>query len=411
MHNDDQCGNANRTSAPPKAESAERSAIGGTLSSDAGVVDLLGELAAIDSVNPSLSPGAAGEGELARFVVDWATDAGLGAQVLEATSGRPSVLVRSRPAATRSGRSLLLCGHLDTVGLGAMADPLRPRIDGDRMYGRGVYDMKGGLAAALIACRDAAAADLPGEVLVAAVADEEHSSIGVQEVLRHVSADAAIVTEPTELTIATGHKGFVWTEISVVGKAAHGSRPHLGVDAILKTGPILVALDKLDRKLRAKEHPTLDSGSLHASLVAGGIEESSIPARCELTIERRTLPGETAADVERDIEALLADCRIADPELVVTSRTTLARDPFETAHDSEIVEAVAAAAANTLGRPAALGGVSYWADSAFISAAGIPTVLFGPIGEGAHADIEWVDLPSTVACARALLAAARAFCG
>ncbi len=376
---------------------------------DREVVELLVELSAIDSANPSLEPGAAGEGKVAQWVADWATNAGLGVEVLEATPGRPSVVVRSRRAGT--GRSLMLCGHLDTVPPGEMADPWGARIEGDRIYGRGVYDMKAGLVAALVACRDAAAAGISGEVVVAAVADEEHASLGVQELLAAgVRADAAIVTEPTELAVATAHRGFVWTEIRVVGKAAHGSRPHLGVDAILKTGPILVALQDLNQRLRGAAHPSLGPGTLHGSLITGGVGESTIPASCVLTIERRTLPGETLADVEADIERLLAGCRAADTGLEVSARTTMAREPFEVTAGSAIERTLVAAAEQTLGRPVPVGGVSYWADAAFLAAAGIPTVLFGPSGDGAHADVEWADLPSTVACARALTATALEFC-
>src|SRR5690242_6765097 len=327
-------------------------------------IDLLKDLVAIDSQNPSLVPGAAGESQIAAYVADWAKGAGLTAEIMEETPGRPSVVVRSGAG---SARSLLLCGHLDTVGVSEMSDPLTPVIRGDRLYGRGAYDMKGGLAAALIACREAARRGLG--VIVAAVADEEHSSLGVQEVLRHVRADAAIVTEPTELTVATAHRGFVWTEISVAGVAAHGS------------------------------------------LIGGGREESTIPDSCTLTIERRTLPGETTEDTERDIAGLLDRCRAADPALRVSSRTTLARLPFEVADDEPIVQALARAAEATTGKPAELAGASYWADAAFIAAAGIPTVLFGPDGDGAHAREEWVSLPGTVACAQALVAAAADFCG
>jgi len=261
-----------------------------------------------------------------------------------------------------------------------------------------------------VACRNAARSGLSGEVIVAAVADEEHSSIGVQEVLSHVRADAAVVTEPTELAVATAHKGFVWVEIDVAGRAAHGSRPHLGVDAILKTGPILVELSGLNQRLLAGGHPTLGPGTLHASLVSGGLEESTIPDRCTLTIERRTLPGETVADVEHDIAELLTRCRRADPELAVTSRIPLAREPFETATTEPIVGTVIEAAGEVLGRTVDVVGVSYWADSAFLQAAGIPTVLFGPDGDGAHATVEWVSLPGVIACTQTLTATARAFC-
>lgn len=372
------------------------------------VIDLVTELVAIDSVNPSLVPGGAGETRIAAFVNDWARSHGLGAEVLEGPIGRPSVLVRSQ--AHGDGATLMLCGHLDTVGFGTMIDPLQPRVDGDRLYGRGTYDMKAGLAAALIACREADRAGLPGQVLVAAVADEEHSSVGIQEVLRHVGADAAIVTEPTELVVATGHRGFVWVEIEVVGKAAHGSRPHLGVDAIIKTGPVLVALDKLNTALHARRHPTLGPGVLHASLIAGGTEESTIPDRCVLTVERRTLPGETVQDVEKEIDDLLAACRCEDASLVANRRTSLSREPFETSSTATIVSTVADAVAGVVGNPAEIGGVSYWADSAFISAAGIPTVVFGPPGDGAHAEVEWVSIDGTIKCAQALVATAMRFC-
>jgi len=378
------------------------------VSRDEDVLDLVGRLVAIDSVNPSLVPGSAGEAEIAAFVAGWAGEAGLAAEMIEETPDRPSVIVRGGRRA--GGRTLLLCAHLDTVGLDAVADPLTVRVDGDRLYGRGVYDMKAGLAAALVACRDAAAAGIAGEVVVAAVADEEHASIGVQEVLAHVSADAAIVTEPTELAIATAHKGFVWTEIVIAGRAAHGSRPHLGVDAILKAGPILVGLEALNRRIADRPHPALGPGILHGSLIAGGIGESTIPDRCVITVERRTLPGESVADVEAEIDAVLAACRSADPALAVTQRTTLARSPFETDPDTPIAEALRAATASVLGTSAPTTAVSYWADSAFIAEAGIPTVLFGPIGDGAHAEIEWVSVSSTIATTRALTAAAVAFC-
>jgi acetylornithine deacetylase len=372
------------------------------------LLDLTSRLVAIDSVNPSLVPGGAGETAIARFIAGWAHAAGLEADVLEGTPGRPSVLVRAR--GTGGGRTLLLCGHIDTVNVDGMTDPHAPRVDGDRLYGRGAYDMKAGVAAALVACREAATLGLTGDVVVAAVADEEHASLGVQEALRSVEADAAIVTEPTELAVAVAHKGFVWAEIEVTGRAAHGSRPHLGVDAIVKAGPILTALGALDVALGEQTHPLLGRGSVHASLVRGGAELSSYPARCVLGLERRTLPGETAAGVEAELDALLELCREADPELVAERRTLLVREPFEVAQTSEIVTAVCAAAADRDGGPPEIGGVSYWADAAFIASAGIPTVLLGPGGEGAHAIEEWVSISDTESVARTLVATARRLC-
>ena len=373
------------------------------------LVELTSRLVAIDSVNPSLVVGGAGEPEAAAFVEGWARENGLEARRLEATPGRPSVIVRSRGAG--SDRTLLLCGHLDTVNVEGIADPHTPRVDGDRLYGRGAYDMKAGVAAALIACREAAALGLTGDVVVAAVADEEHASLGVQEALRAVRADAAIVTEPTELELVVAHKGFVWAQIEVTGRAAHGSRPQLGVDAIVKAGPILTALGELDDALGARMHPLLGRGSVHASVIEGGVELSSYPARCVLGLERRTLPGETEEDVAAELAALLDRCRAADPALEAEHRIVLAREAFEVGKDEDVVADVSAAAATVLGTPPAIAGASYWADAAFIAAAGIPTVMFGPGGEGAHAVEEWVSIADTVAVARTLVAAAQELCG
>ena len=368
------------------------------------VVELLERLVAIDSVNPSLVPGGAGEAEIARFVAGWASDSGLEVQMLEGTPGRPSVLVRARGSG--GGRTLLLCGHIDTVGVEGMNAPHSPRVDGERLYGRGAYDMKAGVAAALDACRRAAGLGLAGDVVVAAVADEEHASFGVQEALAAVRADAAIVTEPTEMQLATAHKGFVWLEVEVTGQAAHGSRPHLGVDAVVKSGPILTGIGRLDEELRGREHPLLGPGSVHASLIEGGLELSTYPDRCKIGLERRTLPGETGADAEGEIAQLLDECRAADGALVAESRTLLVREPFEIAADHRFVGTVR----DVIGGEPPVAGVSYWADSAFIAAAGIPTVLFGPSGEGAHAVEEWVSVPDTVACAEVLTAVAAEFC-
>lgn len=373
----------------------------------ADVLELLDRLVRIESVNPGLDPAGAGEAEIAEFVAAWGRAEGLRVDLVERTAGRPSVVLRGGSAA--AGRRLLLCGHLDTVGLAGNRDALTPHVDGDRLYGRGAYDMKAGLAAALLACRNAARAGVDGEVVVAAVSDEEHASLGIQQVLAELDPagiDAAVVTEPTEATIGTAHRGFVWTEIEIAGVAAHGSRPRLGADAILAAGPVLVALEEFNRRLQGRPHPFLGPGNLHASLIRGGTEESTIPDRCLLTVERRTLPGEALPALEADLAEVLAGCRPADPRVTVTARTTLYREPLQTGHDSAIVSALLAAA----GPGTELAPMSYWADSAFLAAAGIPTVLYGPAGEGAHADVEWVSVSGTRTAADVLTRLALRFC-
>ena len=392
------------------------------------VIDLVQSLIAIDSVNPTLVPGGAGEHEIARFVERWAAANGLASRVFPSPDGRPNLVIGATSAHERSagrravgadpagaisqdGRVLMLYGHLDTVGLGSMTAPLEPRIDGDRLVGRGAYDQKAGLAAALVAAREAGRSGAGGRVIVVAVSDEEAESTGIREVLRHVRADGAVITEPTEMAVGIGHRGFAWLQIEVRGKAAHGSRPHLGVDAIFRTGPVITALERYTERLAPRPHPLLGAGLLHASLIEGGSEMATLPDRCLLSVERRTLPGETPEQVLAEVEAVLDACRAADPALVASARVTLARDPFEIAADDPFVALVRGATARATGTPPELAGLSFWADSAYTAAAGIPTVLLGPPGAGAHADDEWVSVSGTVACAKALVETARDFCG
>ena len=359
------------------------------------VADLAAALVRIDSVNPALIAGAAGEAEIADFVAAWLARAGLDVEVVEPVPGRPSVIGVAR--GTGGGRALLLNAHLDTVGTAAMAAPFDARVQAGRLFGRGSYDMKGALAAAMLAVADAAALGLAGDVILTAVADEEVASLGTEAVLERVSADAAIVCEPTELQVAIAHRGFAGFEIETHGVAAHGSRPDLGVDAIAKMGHVLVALEKLDLRLQSgRRHPLVGAGSLHASLIEGGQEFSSYPERCLLTGERRTLPGETSAEIEADLRAAAGD---ADVRLLVS------REPFELDEGHELVHAVSAAA-----EVSGVIGVPFWTDAALVAAAGIPTVLFGPAGEGAHAAVEWVDVSSLERCRHVYAAVAAALC-
>jgi acetylornithine deacetylase len=371
---------------------------------------LLRQLVAIDSINPDLVAGGAGEGEIARFVASWLDQAGLEVTLAESAPGRPSVVGVVRGAG--GGRSMLLNAHMDTVGVAGMERPHDPRVEGNRLYGRGAYDMKGGLAAIMIAAAQARKLSLRGDVILTAVADEEYASVGTESIVKRWHADAAIVTEPTALALCVAHKGFVWLEITTEGRAAHGSRPDLGLDAIVKMGPILLGLDQLDRSLRAGavSHPLLGTGSLHASLIEGGQELSSYPESCTLQVERRTIPGETLERVEVEIEAVLEGIRQNDPTFLASTKTTFARDSFEIAEDSDIVQALSNQIKALLGSAPDVGGGSGWMDSALLSAAGIPTVIFGPGGDGAHAVVEWVDLEQVRQCSDVLLATIQDFC-
>ncbi|MDB5045992.1 MAG: acetylornithine deacetylase [Deinococcus sp.] len=372
------------------------------------LTDLLAALVRLDSTNPSLVPGGAGEARIAHFLVDWLTAQGIAAELDEAAPGRLSVIATVK--GTGGGRSLMLNAHLDTVGTEGMVAPFEPVVRDGRLFGRGAYDMKGGLAACLLALLEAKQARLRGDVILTAVADEEHASLGMQSVLKRVTADAAIVTEPTELCVSTAHKGFTWHEITTHGRAAHGSRPDLGIDAIAHMGRVLGRLETLERTLSTREaHPLLGHASLHASLISGGQELSSYPHRCTLLVERRTLPGETPQQVTREIEVCLSDLA-TDSDFRAEHRLTLARDPFGIEQDAPIVQTLRQAAAQVLGQAPAVIGQSFWMDSALLAAAGIPTVVFGPCGGGAHATEEWVDLASVDQCRQTLTATLHAFC-
>jgi len=339
------------------------------------ITELAAAFVAIDSVNPALVPGGAGEREIVSFAARWCAEHGLDVEILG--DDRPSLVATKRGSG--GGRSLLLNGHVDTVGVAGMHEPFNPRVEDGRLYGRGAYDMKGALAAILVAATKATG--LRGDLIVTLVSDEELGSIGTEAVVERVRADAAIVVEPTELRVAVAHRGFVGFELETSGVAAHGSRPDLGVDAIAKMGPILVALAELDERLQAgPRDPLVGAASLHASLIEGGQELSSFPARCVLTGERRTIPGETVEQVEQELRAIAGEAAL---------RILASRDPLSAQPEHPFVELV--------GRVAGAGenvGALFWTDAALIADAGIPTVLFGPAGEGAHAEVEWVDLAS-----------------
>ena len=262
-------------------------------------IELLKRLVAINSVNPDLVPGGAGEKAIGDFCGAWLAERGFEVHRLEEHPGRPSIVGVAKGSG--GGRSLMFNGHYDTVTLaGYDGDPLDPRIDADgKLYGRGSFDMKGGVAAMMVAAARAKAKNVRGDILVACVADEEYASFGTEEVARHFRADAAIVTEPSHLELTVAHKGFAWFEVIVEGRAAHGSRPDLGIDAIAKAGKFLVALEGYDKRMRANPtHAILKSGSVHASMIDGGAEWSSYPARCRISLERRTIPGETPRSVQ-----------------------------------------------------------------------------------------------------------------
>lgn len=373
-------------------------------------IELLRDLVAIDSVNPSLVPGGAGEKEIAEAVAAEMRATGMDVEVTEVAPGRPNVVgvIEGRVA----GKSLMLCGHLDTVSVEGMDAPFDPVERDGRLYGRGSGDMKGGVAAMIGAARTIVASGglEAGKLIVAAVVDEEYASIGAEALVKHWRADAAVITEPTDLTVAVGHKGFSWVEVTTEGRAAHGSRPGEGRDAILRMGRVLSRLEAHDRELQSRPpHPVLGVASLHASLIEGGRELSTYPERCVLRMERRTISGERAETALEEVEGILAALRQEDSEFQASARPMFDRPPYETPAQHELPRILESAVEST-GRQTSRAGMTYWTDAAILGQAGIPSVIFGPGGEGYHGLEEYVRVEEVLACRAALTELARAFC-
>jgi len=377
---------------------------------DDPAVTLLRDLVSIDSVNPSISSGARGEAAVARRIAGELESIGLRVEIADAAPGRPNVVGVLDGRAR--GRSLMFCGHTDTVGVSGMRQPFTPEIRDGRLYGRGAQDMKGGVAAMIGAVRRIVESGglAQGRVIVAAVVDEEHASIGAEALVTKWRADAGVVTEPTGLDVAVAHKGFQWIALETHGRAAHGSRPRDGRDAILRMGRVLSRLELLDRRLQqGPSHPLLGSASLHASLIEGGHELSSYPARAALQYERRTLPGEPSDIARVEAEAFLAELRREDPEFEAEARLVFGRDAYEIDPDSQL-PALLTDAARAAGCAASIAGMTFWTDAAILGAAGIPSVLFGPGGAGLHSIEEYVIVDDVCRCRDALANLARSWC-
>lgn len=379
----------------------------------AEVTSTLAEMIAIPSVNPDLVPGAEGERALAEWIAArLRRTPGIGVELQDAGGGRPNVIatVGSGP-----GRTLMLNGHIDVVGVAGMPDPWSGRVEGNRQYGRGAADMKGAMAVALLLLEHiAAAGDFPGRLVVTFVVDEEYASIGTAAVCREIERwkpDAALVLEGTGLDVCIAHKGFAWATVTTHGFAAHGSAFEVGIDAIGHMGRVIVALEEYARELLTRTpHPLVGPPSVHSSLVRGGQELSSYPETCTLELERRTIPGETEAQVQAELQGILDRLAAADPAFNATLEMGLFREPFGTEPDAEIVQMVRDTAQQVLGRAVTHVGAAGWMDSAFLATAGVPTAIFGPDGEGAHGLEEWVDLDTLDAFAAVLTRVAYEYC-
>ncbi len=356
-------------------------------------VALASTLVAIDSRNPALVPEALGEGECARTLADVLTTWGFRVSLMESAAGRPNVIAR---IGRSGGRTLMFNGHLDTVGVAGMTHPpFEPVVHDGKLFGRGSCDMKGGVAAMCAAAAHAADAGLDGEIVVAAVTDEEWQSAGTASLIAHgVRADAAIVTEPTRLAVGPSHRGFAWAVVQVHGVAAHGSRYDVGVDANTMAGLLLAELDAYQQGvLPQRTHPLLGRGSFHAARISGGLGLSTYADACRIEFERRTLPGETGDDFAAELRAACTRVAARDPRFRADVEVTFVQAANDVAVDAPIVQSLARAIEAVEGAPPVVEGLSYWTDAALLSAAGVPAICYGP-GDIrlAHSATEWVSV-------------------
>jgi len=370
-------------------------------------------LVRVDSRNPTLVTGAPGEAGVAHVLAEVLGGWGFRLEWQEVRDGRANLLARiGNPAP--GAPVLMFNGHLDVVGTDGMDHPpFAAELRDGRMYGRGSCDMKAGVAAMCVAAWQAAQQNIRGEIIVAAVIDEEFESLGTRAMLaRGTRADVAVVTEPTRLAICPAHRGFVWLEFTCIGRAAHGSRYDLGIDAIQHAAIVLTALERFQQTvLPTRTHPLLGRASLHAATIAGGVGWSTYPDACTLRVERRTVPGETTASVLQEVELLLAALRSAEPTLAVTVRVDTAQGPSDVAVDAPLVQRLSAAHASVRGSVPPVEGLSAWTDAALLNDAGIPAVCFGPGDIAlAHAATEYVPLDEIDAATAVLTAFALDWC-
>jgi acetylornithine deacetylase len=372
-------------------------------------VALARALIKIDSRNPTLVPAGPGEGEVARTLASVLDEWGFFVEIADAVPGRPNVVARIGP---RDAPALMLNGHLDVVGVeGMVHEPFAAEMRSGRIYGRGSADMKGGLAA-MCAAATTVSKESNAQVVIAAVVDEEYESLGLRALLASgVRAEAAIVTEPTKLAICPAHRGFAWIDITLTGRAAHGSRYDIGVDAIMHAGLLLAELNALEQTREGgRRHPLLGRTSLHASTIHGGVGMSTYPERCELAIERRTLPGEDAALAVREITDACERVGAQHPAFRAQVKLNTAQAPSDVAVDAPVVERIRSALEGE-GIPVRIEGLSAWTDAALLNEAGIPAVCFGPGDISlAHAAEEFVPVADIEQATRVLTRVVRDWC-
>ena len=375
------------------------------------IITVLQKMVQIDSINTSLVAGGNGESELALYLADEMRLLGLEVDIKEVLPNRPNVVGVLKGIG--NGRSLMLNGHTDIVGVDGMVNPFSGKIENGRMYGRGAYDMKAGLAASLGVAKALIDADeqLAGDLVLAMVIDEEFHNVGTQAVIKSHSTDGAIVTEPTGLRVCVAHRGFWWFDVETIGRAAHGSRYQDGIDANRLMGYFLVELDKFaEELLQRPAHELLGTPSIHAPLMKGGSSQSVYAANCLTELERRLLPHETPEQALAEIQKIIDRLSKTVPNFKATVKQGFGRPAFATPANNPIVQTVVEAYQGKFEQSPEIYGELWWMDSGLLAEAGIDTVIIGPKGAGAHADEEWVELESVFELTEILLQSTLRYC-
>ena len=378
------------------------------------VTTLLSHLVKIESVTPWLIADGSGEGAIGDAIAEWLADLPVVVTFDELGPRRGNLIARLR--GTGGGPTLCVNAHADTVGYANWADrALEPRMDGDRMYGLGVADDKSGCVAALLALREIAESGVKmrGDLLLAMVADEEGVSIGTEDLVKRYEIDASIVVEPDALPqIVVEHQGFGWIDVIVHGKAAHGSAPQDGIDAIVHMAEVVRRLDRRDRDVFSMTSGLRNGRTVfHTGALNAGTDYATYPSRAVLGIEIGTQPGEHLSDRVREIEETFAEVARERPDFRGEVVVQLDREPFVAEGHEDLVAALDASATGVIGRPFEPIGLNAWTDAALMQAAGIPTVLLGSAGGNYHAPDEWASISELVSLTRILSDAIPRFCG
>lgn len=371
----------------------------------------LQKLVNINSVNPSLDDSGKGELEIGHYIASVLQEMGIEAEVEELLPGRLNVTGYLKGSG--NGKSLTLNAHMDTVGVKGMGDPYSGKIEDGKLYGRGAYDMKGSIAAILGAAK--AMVDnnmnIAGDVYLSFVADEEYASIGTEAFLKKVKTNAAIVTEPSDLHLCLAHRGFGVYKVTTTGKTAHGGNHHLGLDANMKMGLLMAAIHEHSKTLSDfKNHALCGQASIHVPMVKGGRSIFVYSHECEIIVERRTIPGETESEVRQEIQKLMDEISLNEPDFKAKLELVLWRSPYEVSADASIVKACMDAGNSRPSFPKHFIGHTWWEDSALFGDAGVETVILGPKGGGIHEDIEWVETESVTELAEILLSTIQSYC-